>query len=148
MLRHFLGRIRHALMRSSKHKWTTLRASEKSDLHLTQAFLDEAKNGISMNILVFRKPNITLRSEASEFGLEGYNIISGNTWTIKIPPDCDIRTPLYSLEFLACVITIWIETINFRIAPESCILSQTDSTSASGWLRKSNFSDTNMKQLN
>ncbi len=28
-----------------------------------------------------------------------------------------------------------------QLAPESCLLSQMDSSSAAGWLRKSNFSD-------
>ncbi len=34
-----------------------------------------------------------------------------------------------------------IDYINGNILPESCILSQSDSTSASGWLKKSNFCD-------
>jgi hypothetical protein len=46
------------------------------------------------------------------------------------------------LEFIACIITIWIESLNNSIEKESCILRQTDSSSAYGWLRKSNFSDT------
>jgi hypothetical protein len=31
--------------------------------------------------------------------------------------------------------------MNDNIPPEDCILSQNESTSATGWLRKSNFSD-------
>jgi hypothetical protein len=52
-----------------------------------------------------------------------------------------LRTSINSLEFLACIITIWIDFIHNDIQSESYILSQTDNTSAAGWLRKSIFSD-------
>jgi hypothetical protein len=87
-----------------------------------------------MNNLVFRKPTIILRSDASEFGIGGYNIITGKAWRYKLPSSCRLRTSLNSLEFIACVITIWIEHLNQQIEEESCILSQTDSSSATGWL--------------
>jgi hypothetical protein len=141
ILRHFLGRLRHALLRSTKHNWTYLRLCEKSDLHLIQSYLDEAKKGISLNNLVFRKPSIIYRSDACEFGLGGYNITSGNAWRFELPLQCRLKTSINSLEFIACVITIWIDIQNNQIPQESCILSQSDSSSASGWLRKSNFSD-------
>jgi hypothetical protein len=79
MLRHFLGRLRHALFRSSNHKWTNCKLCEISDLHICLQLLDYAPSGISINNIVFRKPNIFYRSDASEFGLGGYNLISGHT---------------------------------------------------------------------
>lgn len=39
------------------------------------------------------------------------------------------------------MITIWIDVLSKDIELESCILSQTDSSTAAGWLRKSNFAD-------
>jgi hypothetical protein len=39
------------------------------------------------------------------------------------------------------MITIWIDMLSNEITAESCLLSQTDSTTASGWLHKSNFAD-------
>jgi hypothetical protein len=104
--------------------------------------MDEAKKGISMNTLVFRKPTMVLRSDASEFGIGGYNLTTGKAWRYKLPVSLRLQTTLNSLEFIACVITIWIESLDNSIEEESCILSQTDSSSANGWLRKSNFSDT------
>jgi hypothetical protein len=68
-----------------------------------------------MNNLVFRKPTIILRSDASEFGIGGYNIITGKAWRFKLPSICRLRAPLNSLEFIACVITIWIEHIKQSI---------------------------------
>jgi len=42
---------------------------------------------------------------------------------------------------LACIISIWFDHIHQVVEPEACILSQTDSTSALGWLRKTNFAE-------
>jgi hypothetical protein len=62
-------------------------------------------------------------------------------WRFELPLDCRLRTSLNSLEFLGCFISIWINCFHYVIEPESCILSQTDSTSAMRWLHKSNFAD-------
>jgi len=107
-----------------------------------KSYLDYAKEGVSMNTIVFRKPTHVYRSDSSKFGLEGYNITSGKAWRFELPIDCRLRTSLKSLEFLACRITIWLDFLDNEIQEESCILSQTDSTSAAGWLRKSNFAKT------
>jgi len=142
MFRHFLGRLRQALYRSTQHRWTNLKIPEISDLHLSLKFLDMSVAGVSINNIVFRKPTTFYRSDASEFGIGGYNLISGRAWRLEIPVHLRLRASLNSLEFLACVITIWIDSLENRIHPEDCILSQCDSTSATGWLRKSNFADT------
>jgi hypothetical protein len=42
---------------------------------------------------------------------------------------------------MASVITIWIDIYHNKIETNDCILSQTDSTTAAGWLRKTNFND-------
>jgi len=141
MMRHFLNRLRSALLRSLKSGWTCLSIYEKGDLHLMQSLLEKSTKGISINNVVFRKPTHIYCSDASEFGLGGYNLISGRAWRFEIPPDYRLRTSINSLEFLACIITVWIDFIHNEIPEESCILSQTDNSSAAGWLRKSNFAD-------
>jgi hypothetical protein len=70
------------------------------------SFLDSAKEGLLMNNLTYRKPTHLYRSDASEFGLGGYNITSGDARQFELPVDCRLRTSLNSLEFLACMITI------------------------------------------
>ncbi|MFN9978452.1 MAG: hypothetical protein ACK53Y_00990, partial [bacterium] len=70
------------------------------------------------------------RSDASEFGLGGCNIVSGKAWRFELPIDCHLRTSLNLLEFLAGVITIWTDFLSGNIDLEYCILSQADSTSA------------------
>lgn len=94
-----------------------------------------------MNNLTFRKPTQIYRSDSSEFGMGGYNITSGVAWRFELPVDCRLRTSINSLEFIACTINIWVDIFHDTLDPESCLLSQTDSSSASGWLRKSNFAD-------
>lgn len=105
------------------------------------SFLNYAHQGISMNALTFRKQTIIYHSDASEFGIGGYNITSGNAWCFKIPVDCHLRASLNSLEFLSCMITFWVDTISSQIDTTDCLLCQTDSSTASGWLRTSNFAE-------
>jgi len=45
------------------------------------------------------------------------------------------------LEYLASYITIWMDIHVWHAELGSCFLSQVDSTSAAGWMRKSRFSD-------
>jgi len=53
--------------------------------------------------------------------------------------NCWLKVSLDCLELIACYVTIWLNIIKGQVDTESCLLSQTDSTSAEGWLRKSNF---------
>jgi len=142
MLCHFLSQIRMALQRTTIHRFTCLRSCEKDDLRLMLFFLEKVHSkGVSMNNFSYRKLTHIYRSDASLHGIGGYNIISGKAWRFKIPRDCRLRTSLNSLEFIATLTTIWMDFLNDGLPSESCLLSQTDSTSAAGWLKKSNFSD-------
>jgi hypothetical protein len=100
-----------------------------------------SSKGVSMNSLSYRKLDHIYRSDASLFGLGGYNIISGQALRLQLPVDCQLRTSINSLEFIAATISIWVDIIHGEINLETCILSQTDNTSAAGWLKKSNFSE-------
>jgi hypothetical protein len=102
MFRHFLGRLTQALYFSTKHKRTNLSIPELSDLHLSVKFLDMSAAGVSINNIAFQKPTSFYRSDSSEFGLGGYNIISGRAWRFEIPYHLCLCTSLNSLEFLAC----------------------------------------------
>jgi hypothetical protein len=142
LMRHYLGRIYHALYRANSAKgWMALNANKRLDFLTLISFLDSAKRGVSMNSLTFRKPTHIYRLDASEFGLGGYNTSSRVAWHFELPVDCHLHTSINSLEFLACVINIWVDVFHSVLEPESCLLSQTDRSSASGWLQKSNFAD-------
>lgn len=141
MMQHFLSQLYQALYRTTKNGWACLKLSERLDLHLMQAFLSSASQGMSIKNIVYRKPTHLYRSDASEFGMGGYNILAGKAWRFELPVDCRLRTCLNSLEFMALTITIWLDILTDSLDPESCILSQTDSSSAAGWLHKSNYTD-------
>jgi len=76
-------------------------------------------------------------SNACKHGIGSYSLTSGRAWHWEIPVDCQLKVSLNCLEFIACYVTIWIDIIKGQVDAESCLLSQTDSTSAEG--RKSNF---------
>jgi len=86
MLRHFMSRLRNALQRTIKTRFTTLSLSEMEDLKLMDKFLIIASSlGVSLNLLTFRKPTHLYRSDASLHGLGGYNIVTGLAWRIELP---------------------------------------------------------------
>jgi len=141
-MRHFMGRLYKALYRAKARKgWTTLTANELQDLGLHGDFIQLARQGVSLNNITFCKPSVVLRSDACECGMGGYNPATGKAWRWEIPADLRLRTSINSLEFMASVISIWVEIKVNQIKFEDCILSQTDNTLAAGWLRKSNFAE-------
>ncbi len=142
-MRHFLSRIR--LLRTKaehlKGKPITIPAPVSQDLQLCNQFLSWAAKGISLNLITFREPTVFHRSDACTTGLGGYNFHSGRAWRMKLPDDCISRAHINTLEFIATIITFWIDVHYRTISNEDCILSQTDSSSAAAWLKKSNFAD-------
>jgi hypothetical protein len=145
--RHFISRLR-SLVEFSKRKnrrWVRLPRRVKDDINLFKEILTITLGGISMNNIVFRTPTHVYRSDASSLGLGGHNLATGAAWRFKLPPDILQSVTLNTLEFIGCLITLWIDITHGRTPPESCILSQTDSTSADGWLYKSNFDPSSAK---
>lgn len=49
------------------------------------------------------------------------------------------RAHIGLLEFLAQIVSIWLDIIDGDIGAEDCALSMSDSTNAIGWVKKSNF---------
>ncbi len=142
MLRHFLGRLREALQRSRINNWTSLKITEKQDIILMKQFLKKASlQGVSINNLTFRKPTHIYQSDASLHGLGGYNLLTGKAWRFEIPENLRLKTSLNSLEFIAALLSIWMDAFHNDIKEESCLLCMTDSSTATGWLKKSNFAD-------
>jgi hypothetical protein len=95
---------------------------EKSDLHVYLQFLDKAKAGIPINNIVFQKPSLFYRSDASGLGIGGYNISTGSAWHLEIPVHLRLRASFNSLEFIASIITIWIDILNNEILPEAIVI--------------------------
>ena len=111
------------------------------DLELMQQILDKAKKGIDMNLL-FRSPDRIYYSNSCPASLGGYSD-QGFAWRFQIPEDLLFHASNNLLEFLAAIITPWIDIIHRRLSAGDCALSMTDSTTAEGWMRKSNFVEPN-----
>ena len=67
--------------------------------------------------------------------------MTGRAWRWEIPEHLRLRVSLNMLEFLGSVVGPWLDFLLGDLPPLSCILSQTDSTTAAGWLNGTNFSD-------
>ncbi len=107
----------HDCWKIQKNNQVFIPSSILDDLILCKQFLNRAQNGIFLNLISFRKLTSFFRSDACACGLGDY------------------------LEFIASVISIWIGINDKYIQHYECILSQRESTSAAGWLKKTSFSD-------
>jgi hypothetical protein len=87
------------------------------------------------------------RSDAAEHGIGGFCGLSGKAWSLELPPDrragCRKGISLNLFKFLDGIISVWVKILAGSVSPGSCLLAQGDSTSATGWLQKSNFLDNN-----
>jgi hypothetical protein len=140
--RHFLNRLRlRILVRRPKRQQITLSHDELEDLVLWTEFLNQARQGISLNCITVRTPSKLCWSDSCPFGLGGF-LLSGRAWRIQIPPlspihGVDIANNV--LEFLAMLVTIWLTILECDLEKchQECILAMGDNTSAIGWLHKS-----------
>jgi hypothetical protein len=143
--RHFMSRLRWLLESSGSGRKIPLRPQVMADLRLWLQFLEMAHRGISLNMVSLRTPTHVIRTDAAEHGIGGFCGLSGVGWRLEMPPDCRVGAregiTLNLFEFLGSVVGIWFEIHAGRVPPYSCLLAQGDSTTAAGWLRKSNFAE-------
>ena len=150
-LRHFLNRMHEFETRqggNSRNENSFVRVPHdiKEDLALHKEFLGMSREGVSMNLLTARRPTHVFASDSCKetnglAGMGGYSVTSGRAWRFKFP-DHVANSPHISnnlLEYMATVVTIWIDQLHGDIPPESSVLSTSDSSSSVGWLRKSSF---------
>jgi hypothetical protein len=78
----------------------------REDLLLCLDFLKFAKDGVSMNLLVFADPTHYYRSDACEHGLGSYSILSGQAWHFELPVDCRGCTTINVLGFIGSMVTV------------------------------------------
>ena len=139
MFAHFLNNLR-TLQISAEKRQHNVRISQRvrDDLVLSRSFLAAANKGISMNLMTFRVPDKIYINDASEHGLGGF-ATHGRAWRWCIPEHLRGRAHINLLEFLAQLISIWIDIVEHRTRAQDCLLGMGDSTAAMGWLRRSNF---------
>ena len=139
ILGHFFSNIRHMQMIAEQKKHNIrLNQRTKNDLQLAKYFLQKMNDGVSMNLLTFREPNNIHICDASEHGLGGF-ASHGRAWAYVIPVEIRGRAHINILEYIAQVVSIWLDILDNTAKNEDCILCMGDNTSAMGWLRRSNF---------
>ena len=137
--RYFLNRIRHLFYLAKKFGPQKIKERVHKDLILWQKFLEQSSQvGTNLNLITYSKWSTKICTDACEHGLGGWNTSNGICWRIPLPNWMIGKFHINFLEFLAAWIGIWIELLN---CPKSYmrILCLTDSSSALGWLYKSNF---------
>ena len=72
-IHHFMSRLRDLLWRSHDRRSIKLTDLTRKNLDLMLFFLVKAKDGIDMNLLVFRKPTKVYRSDSCPAGMGGYS---------------------------------------------------------------------------
>jgi len=137
---HFLSRLRE-LQRTAKNR-RQIKINDKcmEDLHLMLRFLIIGKEGIDMNIISYRRPTHIYRSDSCPYGLGGYSN-EGFAWRFELPTHLRFRASNNVLEYIASIISPWIDIIEGRLKRGDCVLSMTDSTTSAGWLHKTNFKE-------
>ncbi len=103
-------------------------------------FLDIAKQGIDMNLVAFRHPTHVYRSDPCPFGLRGY-LDKGFAWRFEIPEDLRFQASNNLLEYIASIISPWVDMLAGCLSRGDCALLMTDSSTSAGWLRKTNFQE-------
>ena len=131
--RHFLNRLRHKVDTLNR-RWgkAELGASDIHDLEQFTVFLDKAAKGVSLNLLVHRKPTRLGASDSCPVGLGGYSF-SGRAWRVRIPKDSKLRQGSKAnnvLEFLAMVVTVWIMCEESPRGEHDCLLQLGDGTTS------------------
>jgi hypothetical protein len=148
LARHFLTRIR-ALKNSRSNKQCRLHVKDEAlaDFVLWRSLLAKAHAGISMNLIVTRRPDRIVWSDSCPFGIGGFRLHNGRAWRIRIPR----ASMLYGsnrinnlLEFLGMAVNIWLECLDQADDSHSCILALWVNTSAVGWLHNSSRLDTKL----
>ena len=131
---HFLSRLQTLLMRSRNRQLITVNNKCKNNLVLMLKTLDKAKGGIYMNSLGFHPSDRIYYLDSCPAGLGGYSN-QGFAWCFRIPDNLLFRTSNNLLEFLAAIITPWIDILSGHLNPGDCALLMTDSTTAKGWMK-------------
>ena len=93
-----------------------------------------------MNIISYRRPTHIYRSDSCPYGLGGYSN-EGFAWRFELPTHLRFRASNNVLEYIASIISPWIDIIEGRLKRGDCVLSMTDSTTSAGWLHKTNFKE-------
>ena len=78
--------------------------------------LKKSNEGVDMNMVVYRKPTHVYRSDAYSMGLGGYSYTCFY-WRFYLPEHLKFRASNNLLEYIALIITPWIDIIEGILKP-------------------------------
>ena len=139
---HFLHRLRSKVNLSVNGN-AIARCSPKEikQLKLWLNLLSRARQGVSFNLIIFRRPTKIYISDACPYGMGGFSVNSGRAWRMSIPPDLIGKVSNNLLEYIAEIVCVWIDILNGDVVEFDCCLSLGDNTSAISWLHLTRFCD-------
>ena len=83
---HFLNRLRAKIDNKRNRKsFVKLESRHLEDLRLWEEILKRTNEGISINLIVNRRPTKIYLSDSCPFGLGGFSASSGRAWRLKLP---------------------------------------------------------------
>ena len=135
--RYFLNRLRWMLNRCERFGPQPWSKPTKADATLWRHFLEQAGQGININLITYTAYDSVLFTDACEIRLGGFSVSTGKAWRYKLP-DWATHLHINALEFLAAYIGIYLE-LTTSPHPYHRILCMTDNSSALAWLHKANF---------
>ena len=131
------------------------------DMLVWEKFLQQAYDRISLNLLTLRRPTHVYFADACPTGMGGFSVSTGVAWRCELDTsifdsmgtsdDTDqsiresaanhnINTTSNNLfEFIAIVVSIWLDHIADQIPSESAIFALSDNSSAVGWLHRASY---------
>jgi hypothetical protein len=115
----------------------TIPEEVRLDLKLMDSLIKRANKGVDMNNLAYRMPNHVFKNDSCPFGLGGYNV-QGNGWRWIIPPELRFRATNNLLKHLANIASKKWGLFIGLIKKRDCVLTMSDSTVSTSWLRKLN----------
>jgi hypothetical protein len=135
---HFLSSLRELQQLATCRRLIRISEDCHKDLLLMLHFLNIAKQDIDMNLVAFRCPTHVYQLDSCPFGLGGYSD-KGSAWHFEIPEDLHFWASNNLLEYIAFIISLWVDMLAGRLSQGDCALSMTNSSALAGWLRKTNF---------
>ena len=107
---NFLSRLRDLQQMAAHRRSINISKTCRTDLTLMLRFLEIAKQGIDMNLIVFRQPTHVYWSESCLFGLGGY-LVEGFAWRFDLPEELCFRASNNLLKYIASIISPWINML-------------------------------------
>jgi hypothetical protein len=128
----------------------------QADIRVFVPLLKQSHEGISLNLLVHRKPTHALHADSCPEGMGGFSVGSGKAWRVRLDPAAyalafegtsaeptdetqDTKTTNNLYEFIGIVVSVWMEDNDGLIPPGSMVLAADDSTSACGWMHHASY---------